>query len=78
MNEREIGVAEFRAECLKLIDHVSSTGEAVLVTKRGRPVARLTPIPAGPGDIVGAMRGSVLRYDDPFEPVLPEEAWSLT
>ena len=35
---------EFRAKCLRLIDEVAETGREIVITKRGRPVARLRPI----------------------------------
>ena len=38
---REIKASEFKAKCLKLIDEVNETGEAIIITKRGKPVARV-------------------------------------
>jgi prevent-host-death family protein len=38
---REIKASEFKAKCLKLIDEVNATGEAIIITKRGKVVARL-------------------------------------
>ncbi len=38
---RQIKASEFKAKCLKLIDEVGLGGEAVLITKRGKIVARL-------------------------------------
>ena len=35
---------EFRARCLGLIDEVADTGQEIVITKRGRPVARLVPV----------------------------------
>jgi len=40
---RTIPAGEFKAKCLKLLDEVERTGEELVVTKRGRPVARLVP-----------------------------------
>jgi len=40
----EIAAAEFKAKCLSLIDEVSTKGRQFIVTKRGKPVARLVPI----------------------------------
>lgn len=38
---REIKASEFKAKCLKLLDEVNETGEAIIITKRGKPVARV-------------------------------------
>lgn len=39
---RSIPAGRFKAQCLAILDEVSVTGEEVVVTKRGRPVARVT------------------------------------
>ncbi|WP_377290260.1 type II toxin-antitoxin system Phd/YefM family antitoxin [Rhizobium sp. SG2393] len=71
MSGKMIGAAEFKAKCLSLIDEVAETREPVIVTKRGKALAVLTPLPPlqPSPSIVGALRGSVLRFDDPFAPV---------
>jgi prevent-host-death family protein len=38
---RTISAARFKARCLALLDEVSETHETLVVTKRGRPVARV-------------------------------------
>lgn len=43
---RRMGLAEFRAKCLRLMDEVAETGVPIIITKRGTPVARLEPVPA--------------------------------
>ena len=39
MAEREIKAGEFKARCLQLMDDVAATGDTIIVTKRGKPVA---------------------------------------
>ena len=46
MAEREIKAGEFKARCLQLMDDVAATGDTIIVTKRGKPVAKLVPIAA--------------------------------
>lgn len=41
---RTMPAGEFKAKCLAVMDEVQATGQPVIVTKRGKPVARLTPI----------------------------------
>ena len=40
---RTIKASEFKTKCLKLMDEVAESGEAIVITKNGRPVSRLTP-----------------------------------
>lgn len=43
--DREITATQFKAHCLRLLDEVAETGEPLIVTKHGRPVARVEPLP---------------------------------
>ena len=54
MSAREIAAARFKAECLALLDDVASTGQPIVVTKRGRPVARVVPV-EDPPSLVGSV-----------------------
>lgn len=70
----EIPAGEFKARCLQLMDEVEETGREVVITKRGRPVAKLVPVvEAGARDIFGCMRGSVIVVGDLVAPL--EESW---
>jgi prevent-host-death family protein len=62
--------AEFKTRCLELMDRVRETGIEYVVTKHGRPVAKLVPYVAPTrGKLVGALKGTVLKYDRPFDPI---------
>jgi prevent-host-death family protein len=78
MRKKTIGAAEFKATCLRVIDQMNKDHEPVTITKRGRPVAVLVPVaaPDKGTSIIGAMRGTVLRYDDPFAAVLEPSEWT--
>ena len=69
---KTIAAAEFQAKCLRLINEMGEDGEPVTITNRGRPVALLSPVrPEGEDrSIIGALKGSVLAYDDPFLPAV--------
>ena len=74
---KQVPATAFKAECLRLIDEMREDGEAVIVTKHGKPVAMVSPLRQDEtGSIVGALRGSVLRYDDPFAPAVEDDAWN--
>ena len=70
--------ADFKAARLRVIRQMGEAGEPVTITNRGRPVAVLTPPPPTPGapTIVGALRGTVLGYDDPFVPAADPSDWT--
>jgi prevent-host-death family protein len=44
MTDRTISASEFKAKCLAMLDDVAATGEEIVVTKRGRAVARVSPV----------------------------------
>ncbi len=57
--ERSIGAAEFKAKCLKILDELEPQG--VIITKRGRPVAKLTPLQVVDNSaFIGSMKGKVI------------------
>ena len=57
-----ITASEFKAKCLNLMDNLSDEG--VVVTKRGKPVARLVPYEQGFEQFIGCMEGKVEVYGD--------------
>ena len=74
--KNSVGAAAFKADCLKLIEQMGRDGQPVTILKRGRPVARLTPIADKRAPFVGALRGTVVRYDDPFGPATNLSDWN--
>jgi prevent-host-death family protein len=54
---KQIGAAEFKAHCLALLDQVDAEG--LVVTKRGRPVAKILPIETGSGRLIGALKSKL-------------------
>ena len=77
MSGKIVGAARFQADCLRLIDEMGKDHQPVTITKHGRPVAVLSPpVPVGAQSIIGALKGSVLRYDDPFSAAIDPADWS--
>ena len=66
---RTIKASEFKAKCLKIMDEVAATGEPVLITKHGVPVAELGPARRKPETIIGALKGSVTYMGDIISPL---------
>jgi prevent-host-death family protein len=63
-----IAAGEFKSKCLKLLDQVAEKRETLVITKHGKPVAQVMPVPAKK-NIIGAMRGSVLWEGDIISPI---------
>jgi prevent-host-death family protein len=62
---KSIAAGKFKDRCLKTLDEVASTKAAVVITKRGRPVAKLVPYVAPAKK--NSLAGSVLKeVGDPF------------
>jgi prevent-host-death family protein len=55
VNKRQIPAGRFKAQCLALLDEVAATGQPLIVTKRGRPVAQVVPI-APPEPLAGTVK----------------------
>ena len=70
----EINASEFKARCLAILDRVKSTGEHVIILKRGRPVAELSPVSSSVYPQVD-LAGTVVITGDIVGPVVPEDHW---
>jgi antitoxin (DNA-binding transcriptional repressor) of toxin-antitoxin stability system len=70
----QVSKANFKARALEIFRRVQETGEAVLITDRGRPVLRLEPYFGEDDAVLASLRDSVVCYRDPTEPV-GEDAW---
>jgi prevent-host-death family protein len=65
MVTKTIPAGEFKAKCLKLLDEVQRTGEVIVVTKRGKPVARLmAPLAETVESVFGRQKGSMTIVGD--------------
>ena len=52
---KKIGAAKFKEQCLALLDDLETEG--LIITKHGKPVARVLPIPKSSAEIVGSLKG---------------------
>jgi prevent-host-death family protein len=66
--QTSIGAGDFKAKCLKLLDDVARTRESLIITKHGKAVAKLMPMPP-PSELFGALAGSVRQEDDIVSPL---------
>jgi prevent-host-death family protein len=67
--QETIAAGEFKAKCLKLLDQVAAERKTLIITKHGKPVAQIVPMPAKQRNIVGAMKGSVTILGDIISPL---------
>lgn len=71
-----IAISKFKATCLAILERVKASGEPLLVTKRGEPVAMVTPPPPPPKtkSAFGCMKGSTVIKGDIISPI-GEDDW---
>jgi prevent-host-death family protein len=71
-----IAAAGFKARCLELMDRVRETGVEYVITKHGKPVAKLVPYTdRQQKPLFGSMKGSLLKYERPLDP--PDDEWNV-
>src|SRR3954465_196522 len=68
-----VSAADFKAQCLRLIDAVRQGQREVVVTRYGKPVAKLIPYPDETMPFIGHLKGSVVSYGDIVSPI--DEEW---
>ena len=54
---KTMGAAKFKEQCLAILDRL--TPEGLIITKRGKPVARVIPYPQKPGSLIGSLKGKI-------------------
>lgn len=74
---RTIPAAQFRDQCLRLMDEVNATGETLIVTKHGRPVAAVVPVVEQPAAGIIGWSDDIRIDDDLTKPAVPSEHWHL-
>ena len=72
---KKIAAGEFKARCLTLMDDVRNTREPLLITKRGKPVAKLVPMEDTDREFIGRLEGVIRILGDIGSPIEPADAW---
>ncbi len=68
--------SDFKARCLAILDRVQQTGERIVISKRGLPVAELGPVTkANEKYPQFDLKNSVTVLDDIVGPAVPEHLW---
>lgn len=69
---KTIGAAKFKEQCLALMDQLDREG--LVITKRGRPVARLIPYEKNHGHLIGSLKDEITVHGDTFSTGIKWEA----
>jgi prevent-host-death family protein len=59
MKQVSLAASEFKAKCLALLDRVAQEGDTLVITKRGRPVAKVVPVSIPKRPLRGSWKGMV-------------------
>ena len=72
----QISKSKFKPRALEYFRELEKTGEELIITDRGKPVLKIIPYAVNPEESLKSLRGTVIKYKDPTEPVGLED-WEL-
>jgi len=70
---KSVSKSKFKPRALEYFREVEKTGKEIIITDRGKPVLKIVPYSSDPEASLKSLRGSVLKYKDPTEPVGVED-----
>ncbi len=73
METNVVSKSEFKAKALEYFRQIQNTGASLIVTDHGKPVLEVRPYQSSERSALELLRGSVLRYDQPTEPIGSDE-----
>lgn len=73
MNNTQVSKSEFKAKALEFFRYVEASGESVVITDHGKPTLEVRPYRSLQRKPLDILRGSVVRYDHPTDPVAERE-----
>ena len=75
----EINAAEFRTRCFKILDEVQTTHKQVIITKRGKPIARIVHIQEQDrkDPLLGVLIGAGRTVGDLTQPIVDSQEWEM-
>jgi len=69
MGGNQVSKSQFKAKALEFFRQVEASGESVIVTDHGKPALEVRPYRASERNPLDVLRGSVVRYENPTDPV---------
>lgn len=73
MDSHQISKSEFKSKALEYFRQIESSGESIIVTDHGKPALEVRPYRGHSRPPLEVLRGSVVRYDNPMEPVAVDD-----
>lgn len=77
MSGNQVSKSEFKAKALEYFRQIEATGEPLIVTDHGKPALEVRPYRVAKRSPLDVLRSSVLRYENPTEPV-GDDDWEAT
>ena len=74
---KTVPAGEFKARCLRIMEEVRTKRLTVLITKKGRPVAKLVPADEDADEVFGRLQGVLEIIGDIEAPVVAPEDWKV-
>jgi prevent-host-death family protein len=72
---KTMAAGEFKARCLQVMEQVNSTRTPVVITKRGKPIAKLVPADEFRSEVFDSLKGKIEILGDIISPLVPPEDW---
>ena len=67
--EKMISKSQFKPRALQYFREVEKTGRELIISDRGKPVLKIVPFTENPEDALKSLRNTVVKYENPTEPV---------
>jgi len=67
--EQMISKSKFKPRALHYFREIEKTGKELIICNRGKPVLKIVPYAEDPAEVLKALRNTVIKYEDPTEPV---------
>lgn len=74
---KTMAISEFKTHALKIIDQLSKNHETIIVTKRGKPLAKILPYEVTPDSIKPGQLADTLVFEDDIITPLGEDMWEV-
>ncbi|MGC2472911.1 MAG: type II toxin-antitoxin system Phd/YefM family antitoxin [Candidatus Sulfotelmatobacter sp.] len=74
---KAMAAGKFKAQCLRVMDRVQATRVPIVITKRGKPVAKLVPADEFHPEVFDSLKGKIEILGDIVSPVVPVEDWDV-
>ncbi len=74
MKQTTISKSKLKPRILEILREVEQSRKELIITDHGRPVLKILPYSPKPSEVIKTLRGSVVKYTDPTDPV--ETSWN--